>query len=177
MNWSYLGACLLLVGSAGAGMCVCRERKQRLHQMSLFAGVFEQIAVEMGYSRISLPEIFLELSEKMDGGPDGKLGETLGRIGRRMEDGRGQGVEKLWQEEIGAYLEDVRIPKPQREKILIFPRAVWYPDGQRQQAAVLAFSEEMEQAVQDARRRRREEDRVTMALGVAAGCLLAILLL
>ncbi len=175
MIWSVVGAILTLAGSAGAGVCICRERQQRIRQLTLFSRVFTLIAGEVGYGRIPMPGIFLEVSGKLEAQPDA-LGEMLFRVGQRLEDGSGQGLDRIWREELEPFLSQTGLREPEKERILSFPHAVWYPDGQRQQEAVVAFAKEMEETAQTARLALREENRMTMALSLAAGALAAILL-
>ena len=60
--------------------------------------------------------------------------------------------------------------------ILSFPSAVWYLDGQRQQAAVEAFAQRFMEEAKRARQAQKEENRITMAVSIACGAFAAILL-
>lgn len=176
MMWPLFGACLTILGSGGAGFCICMERKQRLEQLALFSRAFALIAGEVSYSRSCLPEIFRETAQKMEDRASCPLKETFEMIGTRLEDGGGPDMETVWREEMQRCLAATKLRRQEKEQILSFSKAVWYPDGERQQTAVLSFVESMEQAFLGAKQTEREANRITMALCLAAGCLTAILL-
>lgn len=169
-----MGACLVLAGAAGAGACLCLERKKRIAQLYLFTQVFGLMAGEIAYSRISLPEVFLEAGRRLEG--DQGLGEVLRRLGKRLCDGTGQDIRTVWEQELGEYLRRTHLKPEERERILSFPSAVQYLDGARQQEAVAAFSRVFSEKAQQAVQAQKEENKITMALSVACGALAAILL-
>ncbi|HJA30087.1 MAG: hypothetical protein DBX58_03005 [Clostridiales bacterium] len=169
-----IGACLTMLGAVGAGGCICLERKNRIAQLSVFMQAFSMMAGEIAYSRISLPEVFSEVGSRMEES-DG-LGEVFGRLGRRLCDGKGQDIRTIWGEEMGRYLLRTRLSAGEKEMILSFPSAVWYLDGQRQQAAVEAFAQRFMEEAKRARQAQKEENRITMAVSIACGAFAAILL-
>lgn len=172
-----IGACLIVVGATGAGGCICTERACRIRQLEALARTFSLIAGEISYSRISLPEIFMETGEKLKEPADFGIGPVLVRIGGRLFDGSGQDIREVWQEEMRMLLSETKLRVQEKELVLSFPDAVWFLDGLRQQTAVTEFARTLQEAAQQAGKRRREEDRITMAFCLACGFLAAILLL
>lgn len=168
-----VGACLTVLGAAGAGGCICLERGRRIGRLSVFVQAFSLMAGEIAYSRISLPEVFLELGSRLD---DASLGEVFSGMGSRLCDGSGQDIRTIWGEEIGNYLRRTELTPGEKELILSFPSSVCYLDGGRQQAAVEAFSQRFLEEARRAGQTQREENRITMAVSVACGALAAILL-
>lgn len=175
--WKLTGVFLVTAGAAGAGMCICRDRRSRILQLKALEHAFTVIAGEISYSRISLPEIFWETGEKMYGTEGQRLGRCLLKIAGRLGEGSGQDIRKVWQEEMGAYLSAAKLKEPEKLLVLSFPDAVWFLDGPRQEAAVAGFADEMEKRSGDAQQKCSQEDRMTMAFSLAAGMLTAILLL
>ena len=103
--------------------------------------------------------MFSEVGSRMEES-DG-LGEVFGRLGRRLCDGKGQDIRTIWGEEMGRYLLRTRLSAGEKEMILSFPSAVWYLDGQRQQAAVEAFAQRF---MEEAKRARQAQSRWRLAL-------------
>ena len=180
-----LGACLTILGAAGAGQCICRDKKEKVRQLFLLAETFSMVAGEIAYSRISLPEVLMEVGEKRKTAAGAasekeqvtaKLGEALFAAGSRMCDGSGRDFSEVWQEAMGQFVQYTGLDPGERELLLSFPACVWYRDGSRQQAAVALFSEKLQEAAEAAAQKERENGRVTMAVSLACGTLAAILL-
>lgn len=171
-----IGVCLILGGALGVGICICSDRRSRVSQLKQLARAFYLIAGEISYSRISLPEIFLEVGEKMDAASGQGPGSCLYRIGERLQEGGGQDIRTVWQEEMSAYLSQTKLKELEMQLALSFPDAVWFLDGTRQEAAVNGFSQELQKAAQQAQLKRDSEDRMTLALCLSAGVMAAILL-
>lgn len=171
-----IGVCLILTGALGVGICICSDRRSRIAQLEALECAFDLIAGEISYSRISLPEIFLEVGEKMNAPLGMEPGSSLYRIGGRLQEGGGQDIRTVWQEEMSAYLSQTKLKEPEKKLALSFPDTVWFLDGTRQEAAVNRFSQELQKAAQQAQLRRSSEDRTTLALCLAAGVMVAILL-
>ena len=132
------------------------------------------IAGEVGYSRISLPEILQQTSERVS---DSKLGETFRHIAERLCDGSGQDMGMIWEEEMSSFLDKGLLSETERELLLSFPYSVWYPDSKRQQEAVTEFSLQVAAAAAAALLKQREENRITMLLSMAFGIFTALILL
>lgn len=175
--WKLAGAICTVAGAAGTGFCICQDRRFRAEQLSALEKAFSLIAGEISYSRISLPEIFVETGEKLKGTSGYGLGGRLVRIGRRLSDGSGQDMEKVWQEEMNAFLKKTKLNTAEKNLILSFPDAVWFVDGKRQETAVLEFAARMHEAAGLAQKRRKEEDKITMTFCLACSAMAAILLM
>lgn len=175
--WKLAGAACTLAGAAGTGLCICRERRLRAEQLSVLEKVFSQAAGEISYSRIPLPEIFAETGERLRETPDFGLGEVLLRIGKRLRDGSGADMGRVWREEMDAFLKKTKLSAAEKGLILSFPEAVWFLDGKRQEAAVLEYAARMHEAAGLVQKRRREEDKITMAFCLALSAMAAILLM
>lgn len=171
-----LGACLLLAGTCGCGICICMERKMRIRQLEALQQAFGIVAGEIAYSRISLPEIFAETGEKMKRAGEKQTGEVFDKIGSRLCDGNGRPLAVIWKEEMEPFLEGTKLSRTERQMVRSFPAAVCFPDGGRQQEAVSAFAKSIQKAAADCRTKQREENRITMAVSITCGVMLAILL-
>lgn len=172
-----IGAFLTMAGAVGAGICICMDREGRVRQLRSLERAFEVMAGEISYSRISLPEVLKETGEKMPAQGFEAIGAALCRIGDRLCDGSGQDVETVWKEEMEGFLKQTKLAGQEKELVLSFPSAVWFLDGPRQQAAVLAYAQGMREAACLAQKKKQEENRLTMALSLACGAFAAIMLL
>lgn len=180
-----------MAGAFGAGICICRDRERRIAALLTFQRAFFWMAGEISYSRICLPEVLMEVGTRLRGGcgsgrrapkeaPEGKdfgLGSALVRIGKRLEDGSGQDVQKVWQEEMTGLLAHTGLKERERELVLSFPEAVGFADGARQKEAVAEFAQSMHREAAAAQKQRKEEDKITMAFCAACGLTAVILLL
>lgn len=171
------GILFVTAGAAGVGVCICRERGGRVAALKALENAFCLIAGEISYSRISLPEIFLEMGEKMYGAEGRRLGRRLLMIGERLQEGRDQDIGRVWREEMSAYLEETELFAQEKALVLSFPEAVWFLDGQRQEAAVKEFAQQLCRRAEEAQQKCGAQDRMTMAFCLAAGVMAAILLL
>lgn len=170
------GVCLILAGALGVGICICSDRRNRVLQLGALERAFSYIAGEISYSRISLPEIFLEVGEKMDAASGMEPGSTLYRIGKLLQEGGGQDIRTVWQKEMSAHLSGTKLKEQEKKLVLSFPDAVWFLDGTRQEAAVNRFSKELQKSAEEAQKKRGSEDRMTLAICLSAGAMAAILL-
>lgn len=175
LKWS--GVFMIMAGAVGTGICICRDRCSRVLQLKALERAFFLVAGEISYSRISLPEIFVEVGEKMYKTEEGKLGDCIYRIGERMQENRGQDIGTVWQEEMSGYLAGTKLEEQEKKLVLSFPEAVWFLDGPRQETAVNEFARELQARLAGAQQKRSQEDRMTMAFCLAAGIMAAILLL
>lgn len=173
---SLAGAILTLAGSFGAGYSICMERKNRTAQLQILGRAFALISGEIAYSHIPLAEVFLEIGEKIRKPEFWQLGEVFLQIGSRLNDSSGQDFAAVWQEEMDSFLRGTKLNEKEKERVLSFPAAVWYLDGERQQKAVLEFAGNMKTAAAQAQVKAAEENRITLAVSLACGALAAILL-
>ena len=175
MTGAWIGVAFLLTGAAGSGLCICRERCERTRQLKMLEQIFEIAAGEIGYSRISLPEVLLQTAQKQSSDP--KFNASLIRIAHRLCDGCGQDMDRIWREELDSWVKNSALLKEEKELLFSFPERIWYLDGGRQQAAVVDFSNQMGQAAGQALKKERDENKVTMLVSTACGIFTALLLL
>lgn len=176
---SAVGACVTVAGSIGAGVCLCREKSERASQLFLLGRMFEMAAGEIGYSRSFLPEVFSETGRRLgrlQKGISEELGGILIRLGERMLDEKGQAVEKIWEEEMGAFLKKLLLTAEEKQEVLSFPAAVCYLDGERQKQAVERFGAAFLERSGEAFQKAGQEKRTVMAVSTACGLLAALLL-
>lgn len=176
---SALGACVTITGSVGAGYCFCREKSARARQLFLLGRMFELAAGEIGYSRSFLPEIFAGTGRRLFRGGQKEaeaLGSVLLRVGERMLDEKGQPVETIWEEEMGAFLKTLFLTEQEKQEVLSFPDAVCYLDGERQKQAVERFAADFSERAKDARQKAGQEKKTVMAVSMACGMMAALLL-
>lgn len=175
MTGAWIGAALLMAGAAGCGLCICRERCERTRQLRMLEHIFEMAAGEIGYSRISLPEVLLQTAQKQSADP--VFNACLIRTAHRLCDGCGQDMDRIWREEMEGWIQNSALLKEEKELLFSFPERIWYLDGGRQQAAVADFSNQMGQAAGQAQKKEREENKVTMLVSTACGIFTALMLL
>ena len=122
--------------------------------------MFELAAGEIGYSRSFLPEIFAGTGRRLFRGGQKEaeaLGSVLLRVGERMLDEKGQPVETIWEEEMGAFLKTLFLTEQEKQEVLSFPDAVCYLDGERQKRAVERFAADFSERAKDARQKAGQE--------------------
>ncbi|MBQ7839049.1 MAG: stage III sporulation protein AB [Lachnospiraceae bacterium] len=170
----WLGAGLLIFGAVGVGTCICRERREHTGQLKNLEQAFLIISGEIGYSRISLPEILKDTGEKI--APKDPVGNAFLQIAARLCDGSGQDIRDIWQEEMEKVLGMSRLTAQEKELICSFPDTVWYLDGERQQSAVRKFAQRIGEAAMCAAQKEQEENRVTMMVSLACGIFTALML-
>lgn len=176
---SAVGACVTVVGSIGAGYCLCREKSERAAQLFLLGRMFEMTAGEIGYSRSFLPDIFSETGRRLgraQKGASAELGSVLIRAGERMLDEKGQPVETIWKEEMGIFLKKLLLTADEEREVLSFPDAVCYLDGERQKQAIERFAVIFRERAEEALKKAGQEKRTVMAVSAACGMLTALLL-
>lgn len=186
-----IGGCMAVAGAVGAGICVCVDRKRRIAQLTALEKAFSLMAGEISYSRACLPEILTETGQRLReryGNPTGfgrgageetacLLGDALAQVGRRLGDGSGQDVQRVWKEEMGVYLSRTALKCGEKGLALSFPDTVYFLDGLRQEAAVREFADRMQEAASSARLSQKQENRITMAFCIALSLMAVIVLL
>lgn len=176
---SVLGACVTVAGSIGAGYCLCWEKSERAAQLFLLGRMFELAAGEIGYSCSFLPEIFAETGKRLgrdSRGTEKELGDVLIRAGERMLDERGQPVETIWEEEMGAFLKTLFLTAEERREVISFPAEICYLDRERQKQAVERVGADFSERAGEALRKAGQEKRTVMAVSMACGMMAALLL-
>lgn len=171
----WIGLCLTLLGAAGTGAGICREREGRVRQLELLGGLFSRIAGEIAYGRTGMPEILTQIGGSMTRSGETALGTVLEEIGKGLL--AGEGMETLWRKQFGAYLGQTGLREEERRLLLSFPALVSFPDTGRQKKAVQDFAGDLARRAAAAGKRAGEEKRVTMAVSLAGGALTALLLL
>lgn len=185
-----IGGCMAVAGAVGAGIRVCMDRRRRIAQLTALEKAFSLIAGEISYSRACLPEILTETGQRLRESFEGAvgfggavredtaflLGNALGQVGRRLEDGSGQDMQRIWTEEMGEYLSRTAINRREKGLVLSFPDTVYFLDGLRQEAAVREFADRMGEAAASAKLSQKQENRITMAFCIALSLMAVIVL-
>lgn len=168
-----VGAALLLAGTAGFSFCLCKERKKRLFYIKELQRMYRLFQSEIGYTGLPLPEIFLNVSEKL---PQ-PLKDGLQRVSRAMAPETGESFERVWEREMGPCFSHLSIKEELGEVLLGFPECVSSFEREGQAKAFERYIRETERWIVRMEEEEKSQNKVIMSLGIAAGVFLIIILL
>lgn len=161
-----LGALLVIAAGFLLGLGGSRELGRTVRRREEFCWLLERIHCELEAFCCPLPELFAAMAD----GISGEGGALCRRISVGLSAPGGEPFFRVW----ATALE----PVPRRERQILQPLgAVLGRYGVGEQLPAIALCRrEMEQALKEARARRRDMGRVYIGLGTAGGLMLAVLL-
>ena len=164
MEW--LGA--LMVAGAGVlwGLLRAGELEKAVRRREEFCWLLERLSGELEGFCPPLPELFFRLGNLCAG----RSGELCRRAAEYLRAPEREPFEAVWAR--------VSEPLPPRERQILLPlgSVLGRSSVETQLPAIALCRREMEQALGEARARKRELSRVYIGLGTAGGVMLAVLL-
>ena len=173
MIMKILGAGLTVLGTAGLGIGMCREQRERMGLLGEFERFLELAAGEISYGACSLPVLFSELAETVPG-PTGQL---LAAVGIRLQSENGESLTQIWNEEMEVYLLGTPLHMEEKQLICSFPEELEFLDRQRQMQALERLGERIGRIRQQLAEKQETFEKTTMALCLAGGAVSVILFL
>lgn len=166
-----LGTALLIAGGMGAGWCGASALDRRVRSLRAFCAALETAQRELSLRLPPMPEL-LSLLARQSEGPAGRFFarclEDLPLLGSRS-------FARIWRDALEGTPLDLN--GEDLEMLSQAGRVLGRYDGAGQEAALELIRLRLVRALEEAEERRRGGKRVWYALGITAGCFLAILLL
>ena len=167
------GAALLMLGSCGFALSICRERDRRLQLLKEMREMFRLLQNEICYTALPLPEIFKLVGEKVNPPFD----KALLMTGEHMCLENGEEFKTIWEEEIKKMLRETSLTAQQKQLLINFPDCMGMNESTGQANAINRYIEELDLMIHKQREEEKNKNRVIMSLGIAAGLFMVIILL
>ncbi len=166
-----LGAALLIAGGLGAGWCGASALDRRVRSLRTFCAALETAQRELSLRLLPMPELLSLLSRQSEG----QAGAFFARCLADLPFLGSRSFARIW----GDALEGVPLDlnREDREILAQAGRVLGRYDGAGQEAALELIRLRLVRALEEAEERRKSGKKVWYALGITAGCFLAIVLM
>ena len=167
------GAVLLMLGSCGFALSICRERNRRLQLLKEMREMFRLLQNEICYTALPLPEILKLVGEKVNA----PFGKALLLTAEHMRLENGEEFQTVWEEEMKEMLKETSLTAQQKQLLINFPECMGMNESTGQANALNRYIEELELMIAVQREEEKSKNKVIMSLGIAAGLFMVIILL
>lgn len=168
-----VGAVLLLAGTGGFSVCLCREMRFRLIQLYEMKRMYELFGSQIAYSLADFPEL-CRMSESYMKPPFSSL---LHAVYERAEENTGTACPLIWEEEVERYFPEFGLKKEDKILLLEFARSFGYADRALMEQEIQNRIGALLQVIQDIEKHMAEREKMIVSLGMMGGLLLVILLI
>lgn len=166
-----LGAALLIAGGIGAGWCGASALDRRVRSLRAFCAALETAQRELSLRLPPMPELLSLLSRQSEG----QAGVFFARCLEGLSSLGSRSFARIWEDGLESVPLD--LTGEDREILAQAGRVLGRYDGAGQEAALELIRLRLVRALEEAEERRKSGKRVWYALGVTAGCFLAIVLM
>lgn len=167
------GAILCILGCSGFGILKIYDWKKDLGHLQSWLILFQRIKSRIFYQKETLEESCIWIGEK----EDGKNGMLFLQVGMRARAERHKEFSVIWKEELDKWCKHNIQQKAIREILLQFPEYVKEADEQLQIDLFSLYIEELEREKEKIEHQIQEKQKPVMALGMALGVMISILLI
>lgn len=168
-----VGAILVLVGSTGFAIGLCRELKEGLINLRYVIGILDAFLSEIGFRRLPLSECCNSISKELME-PYGQILKGIYFAYEREGEGK---FGDCWKREMEKGLSKVTLTKEEREIVIrLFDGEVAY-DMERQINILESKKRMLEKNLRVREQEFAEKKRIYTTLGVMAGFLLVLILI
>jgi len=168
-----IGTLLLLTGTIGYSLCLCREMKSRLHCLYEMKRMYELFYSQVGYCLAAFPEACAAVKEHMEE----PFAGLLESIYREAEQNTGKPFPQIWEEQTELHFSRFPLKKEDKALLARFSRSLGYADGELQKRAIDDQMSALASQIEKTEGHMAEREKVAMSFGVMGGLLLVILLL
>lgn len=175
MLCKYLGTAMVLFSSAGLGLWLSWQWKERLRLLERLRQMVYFLKGEITYSHAALAEA-LERVGRRDGG---QLGVLFTEAASAISSQEGESFQEIWssQTEVLRHTDTGRLLSPEDlEQLKALGSHLGYLDLDMQDRTLLLYLEQLEVSIQWQRDQLREKCRLYTSLGVAGGLFLVIIM-
>lgn len=168
----YVGIVFCVVGSAGYGYVKVNGWKRSLRELRIWIMLFQKLKSCFLYQKETLEEGCIRLGEREQVGQ----GMVLAGIGKRARQERGKEFLMIWKEEVEIWCKKNPIPERMQSLLMKFPEYMQEADEQLQINLFSVYMEELHREEVLLEQQIREQQKPVMAVSLAAGMMLSILL-
>ncbi len=167
-----MGCVLVIAGCVGVADNICRENKKRLELLKQIRSLYENMKYYIAYQKSTIPEVL----RKMAGREDNFFSPVFYDIHQRLRDGN-ENFAESWNNCMKEALAHSVLKKQERRLVLDFPSCLGYMEENAQANALDELLWEVIRKIEELDREQKNQNKLVMSLGTAAGVLLSILLL
>lgn len=169
-----IAGCVLVAGGCiGLGLFYRNRIEERIRNLILLSRILEIMESEVRYSRASLSECCLKLSERI---PD-PYGGCFLRIFRESQENRGISYGEIVQKYLTPVLEETSLGETEKNLFMDTMRSTGYEDIVLQIGRLSNCKEQIERILEKVQREAPGNRRTAVGLGILSGFFLIIVLL
>lgn len=168
-----LGVLLLMSGSVGFSAAICREQKKKRLQLLEMKHMFMLIQEHIQYSGLPIPLIIQKTVTKVRE----PFAGALMSISDILYQNDGEQLKIVWEREMCKITAELSLSLEQRELLYEFPKTLGHWEKEGQARAISVYIEEIQKWITQLEKEEKDQNKVIMSLGAAAGILLSVLLL
>lgn len=167
-----IGAVMILLGCLGAALRYTYGLDRRIQRLEELQEILERLQEEIRYSRMTLPECFLQLEQ----GSGNDFERIFAKIGREALDKPEERFQDLLREGLGEALREILPPLEERQ-FYEFASQGGLRREEMQVRALERSRRRIGEIAEECRVGRREKGRVAWSLAAMGGLLLVVLLM
>ncbi len=167
------GAFLCIVGCLGFGVLKISGWKRDLQHLQQFILLFQRIKSRIFYQKETLEESCCYLGEKAEG----EYGNVLKLIGERARYERQKEFSAIWKDEMKLWCDKNLQHNSVKEILMAFPEYVMEADEELQMNLFSFYIEEINREKVQLEHQIQEKQKPIMAVSLAGGVVISILLL
>lgn len=164
---------LVVLGTQGFGYALCQNMKCRLYHNNQQKELLLYMIREISFLHRPIAEILEAASEQLDM-PYSKFTQT---VARRMEDGKGDGLGTIWQEETEKLKDSRCYPKTSMQNLSNIGKSVGCEEDEMQVEALNVMRMELEEEIKRTRCESEEKGKLIRPLSLIAGIFCVVLFL
>lgn len=167
-----MGLTLIWVGCTGYGFRKGKEVMQSYGMLCDMYQVVKYVEQMITYSKIALPEIFIEISEKISG----RIKNYLACAAYEMREAKNKSLKEILVEKAEVYFSNQQILEEDKKFFYNFGICFGFVNREMQLQQLLLFEKELEYHIESRREEVLKKKKLYESLGVLGGLFLAIIL-
>lgn len=162
---------LVLIGTQGFGLALRQEMKCVLYHMNEQKQMLSYAMREITFLHKPMQEIFLSLAERLQK----PYNVFLMNVAKKMEDGSGKSLQRIWDEELETIEKSRCYPKEITKYLRNMKRCFCCEEDEMQKEVFAMLCEELEEERKKLQKSKDEKDRLIKTLSVLAGILCIVI--
>ena len=166
------GAVLIMLGAVGLGRFYGMRLTSRLRILEELRRLLYLLKGEILYANASLEEAFFSVGSR----GTGPVKELFSQVASRLGEHQGETFRHMWEEETEKFRNSLPLTEEDIRQMKDFGRQLGYLDRQMQERTILLYLEQLDFAIGNLRKHRKEQCRLYTSLSVAGGLFFIIIM-
>ena len=164
---------LVIIGAQGFGYALCQDMQCRLYHNNQQKELLLYMVREISFLHRPMVEILETVSEQLNK----PYSEFTKEVARRMEEGNGEGLGTIWQEETNKLKNSRCYPKTSIQNLSKIGKCIGCEEDEMQIETLNIMRMELDEEIKRTRRERDEKGKMIRPLSLIAGIFCVVLFL